>query len=79
MPARWGSRFMSGLKQSPMRASIEALAARAFDAVRSREQVVEVEGRSLRLTGSAEEQYRQWRDMLRDYQTEEAAPAHGEP
>src|SRR5690606_33435546 len=43
------------------------------------EQVVEVEGRSLRLTGTAEEQYRQWRDMLRDYQAEEATPLHGEP
>ena len=43
------------------------------------EQVVEVEGRTLRLTGSAEEQYRQWREMLRDYQAAEAAPLHGEP
>jgi hypothetical protein len=43
------------------------------------EQVVEVEGRSLKLTGTADEQYRQWREMLRDYQAEEAAPEHGEP
>jgi hypothetical protein len=43
------------------------------------EQVVEVEGRSLRLTGTADEQYRQWREMLRDYQAEEAALENGEP
>jgi hypothetical protein len=43
------------------------------------EQVVEVEGRTLRLTGTAEEQYRQWRQMLREYQAAEAAPDHGEP
>ena len=30
------------------------------------EQVVDVEGRSLKLTGTAEEQYRQWRELLRD-------------
>lgn len=43
------------------------------------EQVVDVEGRSLKLTGSAEEQYRQWREMLREYQAGEAVPEHGEP
>jgi hypothetical protein len=43
------------------------------------EQVVELEGRTLRLTGTAEEQYRQWREMLREYQAAEAAPDHGEP
>jgi hypothetical protein len=42
-------------------------------------QVVEVEGRSLRLTGSTEEQYREWRRLLRDYQAEEADRVHGEP
>lgn len=31
-------------------------------------QVVEVEGRSLRLTGTAEEQYREWRELLRQYE-----------
>src|SRR5690606_40960308 len=41
------------------------------------EQVVEVEGRSLRLTGTAEEQSRQWREMLREYQAEGARPDHG--
>jgi len=34
-------------------------------------QVVEVEGRTLRLTGTAEEQYRQWREMLREQYLEE--------
>jgi hypothetical protein len=43
------------------------------------EQVVEVEGRSLKLTGSAEEQYRQWRELLREYQAGEAAAENGEP
>jgi hypothetical protein len=42
-------------------------------------QVVEVEGRSLRLTGTAEEQYREWRQLLREYQSDEAAPANGDP
>jgi outer membrane murein-binding lipoprotein Lpp len=40
-------------------------------------QVVEVEGRSLRLTGTAEEQYREWRALLLEYQLPES-PAHGE-
>jgi len=34
-------------------------------------QVVEVEGRTLKLTGTAEEQYRQWREMLREQYMEE--------
>jgi hypothetical protein len=42
-------------------------------------QVVDVEGRTLRLTGTAEEQYREWRKMLRELYLEEtggvAAPA----
>jgi hypothetical protein len=42
-------------------------------------QVVDVEGRSLRLTGTAEEQYREWRELLRQYQADEAPPPHGEP
>ena len=42
-------------------------------------QVVDVEGRSLRLTGTAEEQYRQWRQMLREYQGGEAPAHNGEP
>lgn len=43
------------------------------------EQLVEVEGRTLRLTGTAEEQYRQWRELLREYQAEEGLVGHGEP
>jgi hypothetical protein len=54
-------------------------------------QVVDVEGRTLRLTGSAEEQYREWRELLRQLYLEEnggvatagapaqAAPASGTP
>jgi len=34
-------------------------------------QVVDVEGRTLRLTGSAEEQYREWRELLRQLYLEE--------
>ena len=34
-------------------------------------QVIEVEGRTLRLTGTAEEQYREWRKMLHDLYLEE--------
>jgi hypothetical protein len=41
--------------------------------------VVEVEGRSLRLTGTAEEQYREWRRMLREYQVDEAPAQNAEP
>jgi len=42
-------------------------------------QVVDVEGRSLRLAGTAEEQYREWRELLRQYQADETPPPHGEP
>ena len=35
-------------------------------------QVVEVEGRSLKLTGTAEEQYREWRKLLADIYREES-------
>jgi hypothetical protein len=35
---------------------------------------VEVEGRSLKLSGTAEEQYREWRRMLGEYQSQELAP-----
>jgi hypothetical protein len=38
-------------------------------------QVVEVEGRSLKLSGSAEEQYREWRRLLREYQSEDLPAA----
>jgi hypothetical protein len=42
-------------------------------------QVVEVEGRSLKLSGSAEEQYREWRRLLREYHAEEAVPTAAVP
>jgi hypothetical protein len=35
-------------------------------------QVVDVEGRTLRLTGTAEEQYREWREMLKQLHDEES-------
>lgn len=73
--------FLSGLqKYADARTHAQAFGELARSMQESvSEQVVEVEGRTLRLTGSAEEQYRQWREMLRDYQAEEAAPLHGEP
>ena len=45
-------------------------------------QVIEVEGRTLKLTGTAEEQYREWRKMLHDLYLEEngtAVPVEPEP
>jgi hypothetical protein len=42
-------------------------------------QVVEVEGRSLRLTGTAEEQYREWRKLLREFHEQETGPATAGP
>lgn len=73
--------FLSGLqKYADARTHAQAFGelARSMQSEVS-EQVVDVEGRSLRLTGTAEEQYRQWREMLRDYQAEQAAPVNGEP
>jgi hypothetical protein len=73
--------FLSGLqKYADARTHAQAFGelARSMEAEVS-EQVVDVEGRSLRLTGSAEEQYRQWREMLREYRTEQAVPVNGEP
>ncbi len=40
-------------------------------------QLVEVEGRTLRLTGSAEEQYREWRKLLRQIYLEESGGVAG--
>jgi hypothetical protein len=43
-------------------------------------QVVELEGRTLKLTGTAEEQYREWRRLLSEIYREETggvAPASG--
>ncbi|HEY0766792.1 MAG TPA: hypothetical protein VGD47_02440 [Steroidobacteraceae bacterium] len=43
-------------------------------------QVIEVEGRTLKLTGTAEEQYREWRKMLHDlYLEEHGTPVRVEP
>jgi hypothetical protein len=42
-------------------------------------QVIELEGRTLRLTGTAEEQYREWRRLLAEiYREETGVPATGE-
>ena len=63
--------FLSGLKKyadAKTHAQAFSELARSFQAEVST-QVVEVEGRSLRLTGSAEEQYREWRRLLREYQS----------
>lgn len=73
--------FMSGLKKySDAKTHAQAFAelATSFQSEVST-QVVEVEGRSLRLSGTAEEQYREWRELLREYQAQEASPKNGEP
>jgi outer membrane murein-binding lipoprotein Lpp len=73
--------FLSGLKRyADARTHAQAFGelARSFQSEVGT-QVVEVEGRSLRLTGTAEEQYREWRGLLREYQSAETAPANGEP
>jgi hypothetical protein len=72
---------LSGLKKySDARTHAQAFGelARSFQSEVA-PQVVDVEGRSLRLTGTAEEQYREWRELLRQYQADEAQPAHGDP
>ena len=73
--------FLSGLqKYADARTHAQAFSELARSMQSSvAEQVVDVEGRSLRLTGSADEQYRQWRELLREYQADPAAPVHGEP
>jgi hypothetical protein len=71
--------FLSGLKKyADAKAHAQAFGelARSFQSEVA-PQVVDVEGRSLKLSGSAEEQYREWRRLLRDYHAEEAVPAHG--
>lgn len=73
--------FLSGLKKySDARTHAQAFGelARSFQSEVST-QVVEVEGRSLRLTGTAEEQYREWRRLLQEYQAPGAAAGNGEP
>jgi hypothetical protein len=69
--------FLSGLKKyadAKTHAQAFSELARSFQSEVST-QVIEVEGRSLKLTGSAEEQYREWRQLLREYQNPDAAPA----
>jgi hypothetical protein len=67
--------IMSGLKKyADAKTHAEAFSelARSFQSDVST-QVIDVEGRSLRLTGSAEEQYREWRRLLREYESPDAA------
>jgi hypothetical protein len=69
--------FMSGLKKyadAKTHAQAFSELARSFQSDVST-QVVDVEGRSLRLTGTAEEQYREWRRLLREYASPESAAA----
>ena len=40
-------------------------------------QVVDVEGRSLKLSGTAEEQYREWRKLLREYHEQDVGSVSG--
>jgi hypothetical protein len=69
--------FLSGLKKyADARTHAQSFGelARSFQSEVAT-QVVEVEGRSLKLSGSAEEQYREWRSLLREYQAEDLPPA----
>jgi hypothetical protein len=73
--------FLSGLrKYADARTHAQAFSelARSFQSEVGT-QVVEVEGRSLKLTGSAEEQYREWRRLLREYQAEQAPAQNAQP
>jgi hypothetical protein len=68
---------MSGIKKfSDARLHAQALkeVSQSFQAEVAT-QVVEVEGRTLRLTGSAEDQYREWRKVLREMYLEESGGA----
>jgi hypothetical protein len=69
--------FLSGLKKyadAKTHAQAFSELARSFQSEVAT-QVVEVEGRSLKLTGSAEEQYREWRQLLREYQNPDSPAA----
>ncbi len=68
---------MSGIKKySEAKVHAEALKELA-DTFRAEvtPQVVEVEGRTLKLTGTAEEQYREWRELLQQIYVEETGGA----
>ncbi len=73
--------FLSGLKRyADARTHAQALGELALSFQSEvAPQVVEVEGRSLRLSGTAEEQYREWRKLLAEYYAEEAAPPVSAP
>ncbi|MEO8308380.1 MAG: hypothetical protein ABI616_10115 [Pseudomonadota bacterium] len=69
--------FLSGLKKyADARTHAQSFGelARSFQSDVA-PQVVDVEGRSLKLSGSAEEQYREWRRLLQEYQAEDLPPA----
>jgi len=69
--------FMSGLKKyadAKTHAQAFSELARSFQSDVST-QVVDVEGRSLKLTGTADEQYLEWRRLLREYASPETAAA----
>jgi len=69
--------FLSGLKKyADARTHAQSFGelARSFQSEVA-PQVVEVEGRSLKLSGSAEDQYREWRRLLRENQAEDLPPA----
>jgi hypothetical protein len=73
--------FLSGLKKySDAKTHAQAFGelARSFQSDVA-DQVVEVEGRSLRLTGTAEEQYKEWRRLLDDYHAQEAGVPDSAP
>jgi hypothetical protein len=69
--------FLSGLKKyADARTHAQSFGelARSFQSEVA-PQVVEVEGRSLKLSGSTEEQYREWRRLLREYGAEDLPQA----
>ncbi len=69
--------FLSGLKRyADARTHAQAFGelSRSFQSEVAT-QVVEVEGRSLKLTGTAEEQYKEWQRLLREFHAQEALPA----
>jgi len=73
--------FLSGLKKyadAKTHAQAFSELARSFQSEVST-QVIEVEGRSLKLTGSADEQYREWRKLLREYQNPDAPVSAAPP
>lgn len=73
--------IMSGIKKySDAKSHAEAMqeVADSFEAEIA-PQVIEVEGRTLKLTGTAEEQYREWRELLRQMHAEETGGVPATP